>query len=184
MKELFLEGKTIYLRPLKRKDLTGNYSRWFNDQEVCKYNSHGYFPMQKQALEDYFKEISSSNKNLVLAIVSKKNDAHIGNIALQCINWIAKNAEFAIIIGEKKYWGKGIAKEAADLILRHGFSALNLHRIYCGTSEDNVPMQSLAVYLGMKKEGLRRQALFKDKKYKNIVEYGILRHEYSKMVRS
>lgn len=183
-KEVFLEGKRIYLRSLKKEDIRGNYARWLNDHEVCRFNNHGYFPATAKELEKYVDRVNSDNSILVLAIVSKRGNVHIGNIAFRYIDWISRSAEFAIIIGEKKFWGKGIAKEAADLILRHGFNELNLHRIYCGTSEDNIPMRSLAAYLGMKKEGLRRQAFFKNEKYRNIIEYGILRHEYSKMSES
>jgi ribosomal-protein-alanine N-acetyltransferase len=40
MKNPFLVGENIYLRPLDLNDLRGNYINWLNDSEVCKYNSH------------------------------------------------------------------------------------------------------------------------------------------------
>lgn len=180
MKNPFLSGKSIYLRPLEEKDIEGNYVKWLNDPEVCRYNSHHVFPYTYEGARDYIKTVSKSPSAVVLAIVLKENDIHIGNISLQDINYINRSAEFAIIIGEKKYWGMGYSKEAARLIVAHGFQELNLHRVYCGTSAKNIPMQKLAVFLGMKEEGLRREAMFKHKRFVDIMEYGLLSREFVK----
>jgi len=172
----FLEGDKVYLRPLEIKDIEGNYRKWLNDQEVCRYNSHGVTPVTIEDLEDYLK--NGSKGSVVLGVFDCKLNDHIGNVSLQNIDWVSRNAEFAIIIGEKKYWNGGYGKEVADLILYHGFVRMNLERIYCGLSESNNGMRKLAEYLLMKKEGVRRNALYLNGKYSNIIDYGILRHEY------
>ena len=64
------------------------------------------------------------------------------------------------------------------LILGHGFGALNLHRVYCGTSSENVPMQKLALAMGFSLEGRRREALYKNFGYLDVLEYGLLRREW------
>lgn len=179
MTKPFLEGKIINLRPLTLADADGNYLNWLNDGEVCKYNSHHAYPYGRELAIKYVEDKQASKQDLVLAIVTKtKRPKHIGNIALQNIDYISRSAEYAIIIGEKEYWGKGIAKEASLLILRHGFKALNLHRIYCGTSAKNIGMQKLASSLGMKKEGRRKEALYKSGEYADIIEYGLLRKNF------
>ena len=178
MKNQFLVGKKIYLRGLSKKDLKGNYIKWFNDPEVCKYNSHHVFPYMKESAENYIKKVENFKSDLVLAIILKENDLHIGNVSLQNINYINHNAEFAIIIGEKSDWRKGYSKEAAKMIIEHGFLKLNLHRIYCGTSCENIPMQKLALFLGMKEEGRRIDVLYKDGKFVNIIEYGLLKYNF------
>ncbi len=174
----FIEGGNIYLRGISLDDAKGNYINWLNDSEVCKYNSHRVFPYNEQLAEEYIKNAMVFKDSLVLAIVEKKKNSHIGNISLQDINFISRSAEFAIILGEKEYWGKGMAKEASVLIMMHGFQELNLHRIYCGTASGNVAMQKLANYLGMTEEGRRREAQFKSGEYNDIIEYGVLRDEF------
>ena len=129
-------------------------------------------------METYLQRAFSDPSLAVFAICYSENDAHIGNICLQNINLIDRSAEYAVVLGEKDYWGKGVAKEASDLVLKHGFMTLNLHRIYCGTSADNVGMQRLAVYMGMREEGRRREALFKEGRYVDVLEYGVLFAEY------
>jgi RimJ/RimL family protein N-acetyltransferase len=177
-KQQFLVGESIYLRGIEASDLTADYQSWFNDAEVCQFNSHHRFPNYPEAMADYYNRVIKSNNHLVLAIVDKQTDTHIGNIALQDINLIDRSAEFAIVVGDKNFWGRGVGKEAGKLIVGHGFNALNLQRIYCGTSADNLGMQKLADYLGFKQEGVARQALFKDGAYRDIFLYGLLKDDY------
>jgi [ribosomal protein S5]-alanine N-acetyltransferase len=174
----FLDGRQLYLRGILPSDLNGNYFRWFNDREICRFNSHGRFPMSPEALESYYRQISSSKTDLVLAIVQKSSGSHVGNISLQSIHWLDRSAEYAIVIGEREAWGKGIGKEASNLLVDHGFMELNLHRIHCGTSQDNEAMQRLAAHMGMREEGRRREAIWKHGAFHDIVEYGLLRSEW------
>ena len=173
----FIKGEKLYLRPLNENDVAGDYSSWLNDKDVTMFNSHGRFPMSNTALLNYVKEVENSRTSLVLAIVEKENNKHIGNISLQNINWLDRNAEIAFLLGNKEYWLKGFMAEAAQLIIIHGFKTLNLRRIYCGTSSRNLGMQKLAVKLKMVKEGVRRDAIFKNGEYEDIIEYGILSNE-------
>ncbi|MBI3524682.1 MAG: GNAT family N-acetyltransferase [Betaproteobacteria bacterium] len=174
----FLEGQRLYLRALADKDADGDYPAWLNDAEVCRGNSHHVFPYSREAALDYIRQTRQSTTSLVLAIVVREDHHHIGNIALQSIHPIHRSAEFAILIGDKTGWGKGYGLEAGRLLCRHGFAALNLHRIYCGTFADNAGMIGLAHALGMKEEGRRRQAAFKDGKYIDIVEFGLLETDF------
>ncbi len=169
-----LESERVLLRPLCIEDAEGNYPNWLNDPEVCRYNSHGERRYTKEMAREYIELVSSSDAYEVFAVIDKKNDIHIGNISLQQIDPKNKKAEFAILIGEKAYWGTGYAYEAAKAIVRYGFEHLKLHRIYCGTSAQNIAMQKLALKLGFIKEGRSREAFFKNGKYHDILHYGIL----------
>lgn len=169
---IFLDAERIYLRGLEAQDLEGDYVAWLNSQEVNAFNSHGRFAYSKEQAKAYIEGTYADSTKLVLAIVDKKSDKHIGNIALQSIDTINRSAELAIMIGEKR--AHGIGYEASKLLIAHGFNELNLHRIYCGTSSENIGMQKLALKLGMQLEGRRKEALFKHGKYVDIVEYGII----------
>ncbi|WP_196008112.1 GNAT family N-acetyltransferase [Clostridium tyrobutyricum] len=175
---IFIEGQNIYLRNLKKEDIYENYIHWFDDEQVCRTNSHHRFPNSEQDMIKYIENTSNSNFQLVLGIINKKNEIHIGNVSLQNINYINRSAEFAIIIGEKEYWGKGYGKECGKLIIEHGFSELNLNRVYCGTFSENIGMQKLAEKLGFNKEGIRCEAEFKNGKYVDIIEFGLLKRNW------
>lgn len=169
-----IEGKNLYLRALHVNDSEGNYPAWLNDKEVCRYNSHGDTLYTKEMAISYIQSVENSPTCKVFAICDRASDKHIGNIALQAISMQNKSAEFAILLGDKEFWGKGLSKEAGKLLLQYGFDTLKLHRIYCGTSEANIPMQHLALSLGMELEGRRKEAMFKDGLFYDILEYGIV----------
>lgn len=178
MNNPFLVGKKIYLRSLEVEDVQGEYVSWLNDEEVCRYNSHHVFPYTRELAVDYIQKVNGSDKNLVLSIILKKGSEHIGNISLQNISWLNRSAELAILIGNKTAWGKGLGMEACNLLVEHGFTQLGLNRIYLGTNVKNVGMRKIAEKLGMKKEGLRRNAVFCMGKFVDVVEYGLLRKEW------
>jgi len=171
---VFLEGDIIFLRPLQESDIEGTYNNWLNDKETCEGNAHHTYPYTREDTLKYIRYALTTKTELILAIVDKKSNRHIGNIALQNITSIHRNAELSILIGEKDFWGKGCGKEACQLIIQHGFSALNLHRIFVETIHTNIGMQKLAESLGMQKEGRRRKSFFKDGDYRDELLYSVL----------
>ena len=175
---MHVESKDLYLRPLKTEDAEGNYPHWLNDKEVCKYNSHSDILYTKEMALEYIKKVNFGDTDKVFAIICKESERHIGNISLQHICKKNNNAEFAILIGEKSYYKKGYAKQAGKILLSYGFEELKLHRIYCGTSKFNIPMIKLAQFLGMKKEGQRTEAFWKNGEYVDIIEFGILKKNF------
>jgi [ribosomal protein S5]-alanine N-acetyltransferase len=175
---VFLKGPRVHLRALMEQDLTSVYLQWLNDEEVCRSNSHAIFPNTEQKMKVYFESLKNGTPQVVLAIIHTETGRHIGNVSLQSINWISRSAEFAILLGEKEFWRGGYGEEAAKLIVEYGFNRLNLHRIYCGTFDDNEGMRKLAAKLKMKEEGIRREAVYKSGTYHNVIEFGVLKSEY------
>lgn len=175
----FICGERVLLRGLVEADATGPYLGWFNDGEVCAGNSHHVFPFTQKAALDYIRWTSETKDSLVLAVELRESGQHIGNIALQNIHSMYRQAELSIVIGDKNAWGKGYAKEAAVLLCKHGFDSMNLHRIACGTFSNNLGMQRLALSLGMSREGVRRQAAYKNGCWLDVIEYGMLQEEFA-----
>ncbi len=176
--QAFLVGPDIYLRPLCESDAESDYPDWLNDEEVCRGNSHHTFPNTRAATLEYVTSVSGSRRSLVLAIVTLEDNRHIGNISLQNIHPIYQSAELAILLGHKANWGKGYGEQAARLLIEHGFNNLNLHRIYCGTFENNIGMQKLARKLSMTEVGRQRQAAYKNGRYLDLLQYDLLEDEF------
>ena len=170
----FLETERFYLRTLTLSDVEGNYRNWLNDAEIVRHNSHGRFPQTPETLSQYVKSTTITTNQIVLAVVEKNTGHHIGNISLQQINWVDRNAEIAFLLGEIAYAGKGVMFEAGEKLIQHAFSTLNLHRVYCGTSSVNTAMLRLAEKLGMEQEGRRKDAIFNNGTYHDLIEFGII----------
>lgn len=170
---IYTLNNQYYVRPLRLSDLEGDYPLWFEDQEVCQFNSHGKFFKTIDYFHQYIETINLEDK--VVWAICHQTDGHIGNISLQEISMINRNAEFAIIIGNKKHWRKGVGKLAGLKLIQHGLYKLNLERIYCNTANTNQAMKTLAISLGMIQEGCRRKHLFIDGEWVDLIEYGLLR---------
>jgi len=171
-----LEDKDITLRALCLDDAKGEYPSWLNDPIVTQFNSHGEKIYTKKMAIEYISSVQNSSTHHVFAIVYKEK--HIGNISLQNISKQNHSAEFAILIGDTSSYGKGLGLRAGTLLINYGFNTLKLHRIYCGTSLNNIGMQHLAQKLGMKEEGRRIDALYKNNTYVDIQEYGMINKTY------
>lgn len=176
----FLENDMVGLRVVTEEDIDGDYGEWFNDPEVCKYNSHHRFPMTKSELTDYVRKANAGRTCLLLAVCDKTNNKHIGNISLQQIDMMNRQAEIAFLFGNKEYWNKGYATASAELLIAHAFMELGMNRLYFGTNEKNIGMQKVGKHLGFKKGGVSRQALYKNGRYFDIYHYDILREEWER----
>ncbi len=169
-------SKDYFVRPLAEDDLAGAYPSWFEDQEVCRYNSHGKFFRTKEYFREYINRLNQEDR--VVWAICHSSDGHIGNIGLHRISLIDRTAEFAILLGDKRHWGSGVALLAGRKLIEHGFNKLNLERIYCGAAATNEGMKKLAIAMGMTHEGTRRQHLFLEGARVDVWEYGILRSEF------
>lgn len=186
MINLHYETKRLHLISLSKTDIEmlvrnglSNYYKWFGDEDVTKYNSHGLFPKSNKELESYFNKCENSQELLVFLIIEKESKHHIGMVSLQRIDLINRSAEFAVIIGEKDYWGKGLATEAIKKVFEHGFNKLGLNRIWSGTSVLNKGMIKCFEKLGMVCEGRYAEAQLLNGKLEDIVPYAILRRNWN-----
>jgi len=151
-------SENLFIRGLCEADVEGPYPPWFEDQEVCAFNSHGKFVRTKEYFRQFIRNLDG--QSMIVWAICHVQDGHIGNVALQNISLINQNAEFAIISGDRRHWGKGVGLLAGKAMLQHGLKKMNLHRIYCGTAATNAGMKKLAFKLGMKEENLANQKNF------------------------
>jgi [ribosomal protein S5]-alanine N-acetyltransferase len=177
-KMAYVEGSLIRLRPLERADLSERYQGWLNDPEVTRYTETGTFPTTAEDLENYYRGITGSKNDVILAVEEKKSGEHVGNVKLGPIYWVHRTATFGILIGDKDSWGKGIGLEATRLMVEYGFNRLNLHRIDLGVFAEHEPAVHCYEKVGFKIEGRLRQDLFQGGQYKDRLWMGLLRSEY------
>jgi len=173
-------GESYFVRPLLEADLDGPYPSWFEDQEVCRYNSHGKYPRTQAYFRSFLDSLNGEDK-LVWAICHDV-DGHIGNISLQGISAINRHAEFAVLLGDRRHWRKGVSQIAGRRLIEHGFQKLNLVRIFCGTAATNLGMQKLALSLGFREEGRRKAHLYLEGEWVDVVEFGLLRPDLAAKV--
>jgi RimJ/RimL family protein N-acetyltransferase len=181
---------TLKLVPFTEDLITDKYISWFNDLETCEHTSHGIFPMTRSRAIEYVKDSNSpSSLTIVFAIMffkgsmsrKEKDYTHVGNICLTSISYINSNAEIGIIIGDKSVRGKGIGTRVIKQVIDHAFKKLNLQRVWLGTSSLNIGMQHAAEKIGMKQEGVLKNALFTNGKYVDDIIYGITKYRFNRL---
>lgn len=178
IKPLF-ESERIQLRPFIREDVP-TWFQWFNDREVTLQMNKGAFPNTELAQEHFLEALVKSKNDIQLAIVSRKNNDLIGAIGIHKIDWIHRHADISIIIGNKKYWGQGIATEAIGAIVGHAFTKLNLNKLTAGTWANNVGSRGAFEKNGFVHEGILRHQFFFQDGYVDQICLGLLSEDWKK----
>lgn len=171
----FIKGKRIYLREVRLSDVDENYYRWMNDPEVTQYLESRFFPNSREMIELYIKQMEENTDILFMAIIVKDNEKHIGNIKIHRINWIHRYAEVSLVIGEKKFWGKGYGTESITLAVGHAFNTLNLHKLSARMYANNVGSIKAFKKANFFKEGILKGHCFCNGSYVDEVLLGVIR---------
>jgi len=176
VKNPFLIGQQIYLRPLERADALV-VAAWFNDPEVNR-TLRRYLPLMLQTEEAFLDKLAASEENVVLGIMVRQTDQFIGVTGLNQIDPKNRNAAFGITIGEKNEWGKGYGTEATRLMVKFAFETLNLHRVWLHVYEYNPRGLHAYEKVGFRVEGRLRQDTYREGRYWDTITMGILRDEW------
>jgi RimJ/RimL family protein N-acetyltransferase len=142
-----------------------------------------YRPLSRAEEERWVESLASRREDIVLAIEVRAGDqwVHIGNVGLHRIDWKNRTATLGIVIGEREYWGKGYGTEAVRTMLRYAFEELGLNRVELETYSFNPRAIRCYEKAGFKREGVRRQALYRNGKFHDVILMGILRDEFEEM---
>ncbi len=179
---IFIEGKEIDLISLN-EDLArnSNWHQWFNDEKVTAFMQRHYYPNTASQQVEYFKSsIEGNTARVQCGILHKKDQVLIGSIALNSIDFINRNSELSVLIGERKYHNLSYLVEAHRLMLRHAFDTMNLNRVYGGSAIKEVDSLFCRA-LGYSREGVLRQHIYKNGGYLDSYLFGILKEDYDEL---
>ncbi|MDY0385789.1 MAG: GNAT family protein [Methanolobus sp.] len=173
----------VYLRAFELDDYTKTHS-WREDEDILKGIVGKKYFVSSEYEKKWIHDTIFDKKSLKLAVCLKNTDEHIGNVYLNSIDYMNRNCEYGIIIGDKIYWGKGIGSEATLLMLHHAFYELGMIRVYSKQLHRNHSSIRLHEKCGFKKEGVLRKAVFKIGEYQDLSLMSILREDYDEMLKS
>jgi RimJ/RimL family protein N-acetyltransferase len=111
-------------------------------------------------------------------VARKIDDSKIvGVFRLNDIDFQNKSAQVGLDI-EKIFRQKGYATEIYDQMLKYIFNDLGMNRVSLVTLANNIPALALYSKLGFKKEGTLRNAIFRNSKFVDLIQYGLLCEEW------
>jgi len=180
IQKAFLMGENVYLRPLERQDLKGEYRNWVNDPEITGHMAAGTFPVNDDELVAYYESNMESSESVLFAIVEKTSGRHVGNARIYRVDWINRKAYRGIMIGDRSCWGKGYGLEVINLISKYAFKYLNLNKLVSTTLAENIGIHKVNERAGYMREGEIREEFFRDGRYHDAIYWGLLKADYNK----
>lgn len=157
---VYYKDNEIKIRDIINEDIINLFS-WWIDKEI-NINDPRPIPSNSKDLKeecdrycDKF-EIEIMNKNIEerkynYYIIVNSEDLPIGFVNFFSIDKIKKQGEMGITIGDKRYWRKGIAYKAVNVVIDHIFDNMDIDRIYIEASETNTPSLKLFEKLNFKR---------------------------------
>lgn len=140
----------VKIRPLEERDAKTSVN-WRNDPDIWQFTASR--PDRIITLQDeidWIRRVMEDKTSRRFAILA--DDSYVGNIYLTDIT--KKDAEYHIFIGDKNFWGKGIAGEASKLIIDYATQDLGLDEIHLKVRDDNGAAHHLYKKIGFVDEVL------------------------------
>lgn len=135
----------IALRKIKTTDKE-YFACWWKDKDLLKLTSGILRRISDEEVDKYFQNILKNKKDRHFIITL--NERTIGHISL------AKRRngwhETQIIIGYKKYWGKGYGSKAIELLIRKA-KRLGISKIYLEVRPTNIRTIHVYEHCGFQK---------------------------------
>lgn len=127
-------GIKVHIRPLEENDALISW-RWRNDPVVWEFTGNRPDIEITPEIElNWIKLAISESNSKRFAIIA--DGVYVGNIQLTSI--LPNNtAEYHVFIGDKLYWGKGVAYVASLAILEYAKEELKLKSIYLYVKQQN-----------------------------------------------
>lgn len=177
-----IKGNTVGLRAVEKDDLP-LFRDWRN---IVEFRRH-FREVRELSLNDqenWFQSLQNTKHiNFMFTIVDLDSGKPIGAAGLLYINWINRSGDFSFYIGENEVYidEVGIAKEAADLLIRYGFNNLNLNKIWMELYEfDMKKINFFKEEFNFEIDGKLRQNCYEDGKYWDSFIISLLKSEFNK----
>lgn len=165
----------LRFRSIEREDLE-QLKNWRNNSEIRSWTRE-YRLLNMENQNDWFKSMSrNKNNEMFLIEILLNNDwTPIGVCGLCYINWLSKNAEVSLYIGESGFRGLGLGKRILKFLKEKAFNELNLHKLWAEVYSGNAASMSLFEKAGYIMEGRLKQQVFKNGKYQDSVFFSLYR---------
>jgi RimJ/RimL family protein N-acetyltransferase len=163
-----LTGDKIILRPVRIEDWQETV-KWRNDLFIKSSTMSHPFPVTGELEKEWYEKVTrlKDNSFLPFTVVSREDSRILGYFSLNNINWISRNGLVSGAIGETENMGKGIGREAVDILLKYAFDYLNLIKISAWVKTEH-PALNTWFELGAVKEGVLARHFYSEGKYSDV----------------
>ncbi|TCS96600.1 GNAT family N-acetyltransferase [Hazenella coriacea] len=174
----FMKGKQVYLRPFEPEDFEVFYHS-FHHSEVRRLTGTSQV-FTREKIEAWLKNVLMSNDHVFLMIVSKQTHEILGDVEINHMDLVNRSANIRIALYHEKHFGKGYGTEAMRLMADYAFGIRNLHRLSLDVYEYNKRAIRTYEKVGFRKEGVKREALFYNHQYHDVIHMGLLAKDFDR----
>lgn len=176
MRNAFLIGRDVYLRPFESADLP-LVQGWANDPEIRALTGE-VLPMGEAGASEFMERVRTDRDRVWFAVVLKERDKVIGEAGLLRMFHAWRATDLTIILGDRSAWGRGYGTQAIHLLLDFAFGYLSLHRVSLGVVGFNERALRFYESVGFRREGVQRDGYFYDGRYHDFIMMSLLAEEY------
>lgn len=173
-----VETPRLLLRPMRLDDAEDMFA-YASDPQVVRFTSWTVH----QSIDDtlaflrHAVDAYQADRAAGWAVEHKADRRMIGTCGFIWWNQADAKAELGYALA-RDYWGQGYATEAASASVDFGFQSMRLHRIQAGCVAANTGSARVLEKIGMKPEGILREAVLDDDGFADLLLYAILREEW------
>jgi len=102
----------------------------------------------------------------------------IGAAFIVGIDWMNRQAETTLMLGDRSAWGQGFATEAVRLRTRYAFQELGLERLESNSVADNIGMHRALERSGYRNIGRKRHCFYRHGIWRDRFMFEVLRAEW------
>ena len=150
-----------------------DYVQWVTDKPARPL---GPLVLKKRH-EEWQKKTEDTGSQLYWAIRRTEGDELIGFVRIPVVFWSHANAIVYLAFGSTENQTL-FGREALELVLRYGFTELNLYRMETSIPAYRQDAQALFEQAGFLLEVRRRKVFFRGGQYWDALHYGLLCHEW------
>ena len=169
------------LREIDKEDMT-IINSWRSSKELIDHLGAPFRYINKEVDFKWFENYMQNRGTNIRCSILNEEEQVLGLVSLTNIDRMNQTAVFHIMIGDSTHRDKGIGSYATNEILRHAFYDMNLNRVELTVLESNNRAIALYEKLGFKKEGIKREAVYKNGEFVNMILMAILKSEYQNEV--
>lgn len=174
-----LEGERVALRALGPGDVDFLFREW-SDPDVTRFMRDEPPLKSREEAEAWVRPLATPEKMPTFkwwGIELKSTLELVGTCGYFRWDKQHRRAETGYDLW-KAHWGKGLMPEAIAVLIRYGFTGMNLHRIEATTHTGNARSQRVLEKLGFQREGILRDFYQQDGIYNDQVLFSLLRPEW------
>lgn len=181
---LELIGKRVVLREFTMDDVNAMHA-YLSDDEVFRYVS-----WEQPTLDETIQSVreameaarTAPRHDYELAVTLTDTGEVIGQVTLRTDRYIPRIRQRTSELGymlRRDCWGRGLATEAARLLLDFGFRELGLHRVFAVVGEDHPASIRVLEKLGFRLEARHVKDAYELGAWLTTLIYAVLEEEWT-----